>query len=155
MLYLIKNECKHHFENIVILCPTLRWNKTYLVRRLIKENDRVFLVELGDKLLEWIKILSALFSSQDTFFIADDLIADEALGKKRQPLLELAVSGRRWRHSLWLLTQSFTVISKNLRRQKKQLFVWYPSEKSKMQLIDKKTCRIASLCRRKPRFHFI
>ena len=69
----------------------------------------------------------------------DDVIADETLDKKRQPLLELAISGRHRKHSLWLLTQSYTAIPKNLRRQKKQLFVYCPSEKSDLKLVDEET----------------
>jgi len=74
-----------------------------------------------------------MFSGEETLFIVDDLIADKTLDKKRQPLLDLAISGRHRKHSLWLLTQSYTAIPKNLRRQKKQLFVWYPSEKSDLK----------------------
>ena len=32
VLDLIEKEYKAYFENIVILCPTLRWNRTYLDR---------------------------------------------------------------------------------------------------------------------------
>ena len=60
-----------------------------------------------------------------TLFLIDDIIADEALHKRRQHLLELAVSGRHRNHSLWLLTQSYTAIPKNIRRQAKMLYVWY------------------------------
>ena len=67
------------------------------------------------------------------------MIADETLDMKRQPLLDLAISGRHRNHSLWLLTQSYTAISKNLRRQKKQLFLWYPAEKSDFKLADEET----------------
>ena len=64
------------------------------------------------------------------------MIADETLDKKRQPLLELAISGRHRQHSLWLLNQSYTALPKNLRRQKKRHFVWYPSEKSELKMIN-------------------
>ena len=67
------------------------------------------------------------------------MIADENLDKRRQSLLELAISGRHRRHSLWLLTQSYTAIPKNLRRQKKMLFVWYPHERSDLKMIDEET----------------
>ena len=49
----------------------------------------------------------------------DDIIADETLDKRRQPLLELAISGRHRQHSLWLLTQSYTAVPNNIRRQEK------------------------------------
>lgn len=54
-------------------------------------------------------------------------------------MLDLAISGWHRKHSLWFLTQSYTAVPKSLRRQKKQLFVWYPSEKSDMKLIDEET----------------
>ena len=139
VLDLIEKEYKGHFDNIVILCPTLRWNKTYLERPWVWKDNYVFCFEPKGNLFEFIEKLSSLLSGEETLFIIDDMIADEALDKRRQPLLELAISGRHRKHSLWLLTQSYTALPKNLRRQKKQLFVWYPSEKSDLKTIDEET----------------
>ena len=139
VLDLIEQEYRHHFENIVILCPTIRYNKTYLGRSWIWNDDYVFIFEPQGNLFELIEKLSNLFSGEETLFIIDDMIADETLDKKRQPLLELAISGRHKSHSLWLLTQSYTALPKNFRRQKKQLFVWYPSEKSDLKTVDEET----------------
>ena len=139
VLDLIEQEYKQHFDNIVIICPTIRWNRTYLERPWIWKDDYVFCFEPKGNLFELIEKLSNLFSGEETLLIVDDVIADETLDKKRQSLLELAISGRHRQHSLWLLTQSYTAIPKNLRRQKKQLFVWYPSEKSDLKLIDEET----------------
>ena len=139
VLNLVETEYKHHFDNIVIVCPTLRWNKTYLNRSWIWKDDYVFPLEAKGNLFEIIEKLSSLLSGEETLFIVDDMIADEALDKRRNPLLELAISGRHRQHSLWLLTQSYTALPKNLRRQKKQLFAWYPSEKSDLKTIDEET----------------
>ena len=139
VLDLIEKEYKGHFDNIVILCPTLKWNRTYLERPWVWKDNYVFCFEPKGNLFEFIEKLSTLFSGEETLFIVDDVIADETLDKRRNPLLELAISGRRRKHSLWLLTQSYTAIPKNLRRQKKQLFVWYPSEKSDLKMIDEET----------------
>ena len=68
-------------------------------------------------------------------FIIDDIIANESLDKRRQPLLELSISGRHQGHYLWLLTQSYTAITKNLRRQAKAIFVWYPKERGDLEMI--------------------
>ena len=103
-LDLLVNEYRGHFDYIVILCPTLRYNKTYLARCWIKEDDRLFLVEPGDKLLEWIKLFSAFFSGKNTLFIVDDMIADETLDKTRGALLDIAISGRHRELSLLMLT---------------------------------------------------
>ena len=45
VLDLIEKEYKHHFENVVILCPTLRWNTTYLDRSWVFTDDYVFVFE--------------------------------------------------------------------------------------------------------------
>ena len=139
VLNLIEQEYRDHFENIIILCPTIRWNETYRTTPWIKSDDGIFIIEPKDKLFEWIGFLSKLFAGQVTLFIVDDIISDETLDRKRQPLLELAISGRHRGHSLWLLTQSYTAIPKNLRRQKKMLFVWYPNEISDLKTIDEET----------------
>ena len=65
----------------------------------------------------------------------DDIIADETLDKGCQPLLELAISGRHRGHSLWLLTQSYTAIPNNIRRQAKMLYIWYPKNRTDLNTI--------------------
>ena len=65
----------------------------------------------------------------------DDIIADETLDKRHQPLLELVISGRHRGHSLWLLTQSHTAIPNNIRRQAKMLYVWYPKNRTDLHTI--------------------
>ena len=67
------------------------------------------------------------------------MIADKSLNKKRQSMLELAISGRHRDHSVWLLTQSYSAIPKDLRRQKKMLFVWYPDDRKDLQIVDEET----------------
>ena len=69
---------------------------------------------------------SKLLAGFKPLFLIDDIIANEALDKRCQLLLGLAISGRHRGHSLWLLTQSYTVIPNNIRRQAKMLYVWYP-----------------------------
>ena len=128
-----------NFENIIILCSTLSVNKTYLERAWIRKDNCVFLFEPRGNLFEIIEKLSLRFSGEETLFVVDDVIADETLDKRRNPLLELAISGRHRQHSLWILTQSYTALPKNLRRQKKQLFLWYPSEKSDLKTVDEET----------------
>ena len=65
------------------------------------------------------------------------IIANETLNKRSQPLLELAISGHHRGHSLWLLTQSYTAIPINIRRQAKMLYVWYPKNRTDLNTIHK------------------
>ena len=80
------------------------------------------------------KISNLLTGSTNLFFI-DDIIADETLDKRCQPLLELAIFGRHRGHSLWLLTQSYTATPDNIRRQAKMLYIWYPKNKTDLNTI--------------------
>ena len=82
-----------------------------------------------------IEKISNLLTRDKTLFLIDDIIPDETLDKHHQLLLELAISGRHRGHSLWLLTQSYTAIPNNIRRQAKMLYVWYPKNRTDLNTI--------------------
>ena len=134
-LNLLKNEYKDHFNFIVIICPTLKHNETYRSRKWVWTDPEVIHEEPGNQLYYLIEKYSKLLTGSKTLFLVDDIIANEALDKHHQPLLELAISGRHRNHSLWLLTQSYTAIPKNIRRQAKMLYVWYPKNRTDLKII--------------------
>ena len=137
VLDMIGTQYNKHFDKIIISCQTIRWNKTYIGRSWVIKDENIWLVEPKDKLYDYIEKLSNLEADNAVLFIVDDIIADENLDKRRQSLLELAISGRHKNHYLWLLTQSYTAIPKNLRRQAKAIFTWYPKERGDMRTIHK------------------
>ena len=134
VLDLIENQYNNRFDYIVIICPTLQENDTYHAKEWIKNDDKVWLVDPKDNLYQWIKKLSELLRFLEVLII-NDIIANESLDKRRQPLLELSISGRHRGHYLWLLTQSYAAIPKNLKRQAKAIFVRYPKEKADLKTI--------------------
>ena len=132
---LIEKEYKKHFDYIIVICPTLRENETYHAKEWIKNDGKVWLVEPKENLYQLIKKLSELLRFLEVLFIIDDIIANKSLDKRRQPLLELSISGRHRDHYLWLLTQSYTAIPKNLLKQANAVFVWYPKERADLKAI--------------------
>ena len=50
-------------------------------------------------------------------------------------MLELAILGRHRDHCLWLLTQSYSAVRKNVRRQAGAIFTWYPKERGDLKTI--------------------
>ena len=134
-LSLLENEYRNHFNFIVIICPTLKYNSTYKSRGWVWNDPDVIPIEPGNKLYYMIEKVSNLLAESVTLFLIDDIIADETLNKRRQPLLELAISGRHRQHSLWLLTQSYTAVPNNIRRQAKMLYVWYPKNRRDLNTI--------------------
>ena len=112
VLGFIEKEYKKHFEYIAIICPILRENSTYHAEEWIKSDGKVWLVETKDNLYQWIKRFSELLRFFEVLFMIDDIITNESLDKRRQPLLELAISGRYRGHYLWLLTLLFCYTKK-------------------------------------------
>ena len=134
-LSLCENEYGNHFNFIVIICPTLAHNETYKSRGWVWNDPDVILIEPRNRLYYLIEKISNLLAGSTTLFLIGDIIANETLDKRRQPLLELAILGRHRGHSLWSLTQSYTAIPNNIRRQAKMLYVWYPENRTDLNTI--------------------
>ena len=99
-LSLQENEYRNHFDFIVIICPTLRYNSAYQSRGWVWNDPDVIPIEAGNQLYYLIEKISNLLALSVTLFLIDDIIANEALDKRRQLLLELAISDRHRQHSL-------------------------------------------------------
>ena len=132
-LDLLENEFKNHFNFIVIICPTLEDNEMYKSQGWVWNDPDVIPMELDNNLYYLIEKISKLPAK--TLFLIDDIITHEALNKRHHPLLGLAISGRHRAHSLWLLTQSYTAIPNNIRRQAKMLYIWYPKNGTDLNTI--------------------
>ena len=52
-----------------------------------------------------------------------------------QPPLGSCYGPKEWAHFLWLLTQSYTAVCNNIRRQAKMLYVWYPKNRTDLKVI--------------------
>ena len=124
-----------HFDFIALICPTLAHNETYKSRCWVWNDPDVIPIELGNNLYYLTEKISNLLTGSKTLFLINDIIADEGLDKRHQLLLGLAISGRHRGHSLWLLTQSYTAIPNNIRRQAKILYVWYPKNRTDLNTI--------------------
>ena len=134
-LSLLETKYRNHFDFIVIICPTLRYNSTYKSWCWVWNDPDVIPIEPGNQLYYLIEKISNLLTGSTTLFLIDDIIADETLDKCHQPLLELVISGRQRGHSLWLLTQSYTVIPNNIRRQAKMIYIWYFKNRTDLNTI--------------------
>ena len=58
-----------------------------------------------------------MFNGEPTLFIIDDFSATKALTQKKDMLSELAFSGRNADQSVWVLTQMYNAVLKDLREQ--------------------------------------
>ena len=80
--------------------PHVGTNETYKSRGWVWNDPDVIPMEPGNQLYYLIEEISKLLAGSKTLFLTDDIIADEALDKHHQPLLELAISGRQGSFSM-------------------------------------------------------
>ena len=80
-------------------------------------DPEVFIVDPGERLHDWLRFWYRRFKGEPTLFIIDDCSASQAMTKKRDTLLELAFSGRHAQQSVWVLSQRYNSVLKDLREQ--------------------------------------
>ena len=130
LLQLIETVYKSHFEFIVILCPTILDNKTYHSRKWILNDKNIFIVcDMEGRLNEWIRLFKITLGGHQTLFIIDDCSAEGKINKKPDALSELAFSGHHRNNSLWVLTQKYNSVSKDVRKQIKWLCLFFTKDR--------------------------
>ena len=82
-LNLLENEFREHFDFIVIICPTLEHNETYKSQGWVWTDPDVIPIEPDNNLYYLIEKISKLLTGSKTLFLINDIIADEALNKRR------------------------------------------------------------------------
>ena len=81
-LNLLENKYFNHFDFIIIICPTLRYNSTYKSQGWVWTDADVIPIEPGNRLYYLIEKISKLLAGSKTLFLINDTIADEALDKR-------------------------------------------------------------------------
>ena len=134
LLKLLETKYKNHFEFVVILCPTILYNETYLSRKWILDDKNILIAyDLEGKVNQWIKLCTNALKDHQTLFIIDDCSAEGEINKKRDALSELAFWGRHRNHSLWVLTQKYNSVSKDVREQIKWLCLFLTKDRDSFE----------------------
>ena len=130
MLELLQGPYNGVFNNIIIICPTIKWNKTYQNCCWVWNDPGAYIVDPGENLHEWLRYLFSVFQGEPTLYIIDDCSALKALTKKKDMLSELAFSGRHVKQSVWVLTQKYNSVLKDLREQTKWVALFHCKDKN-------------------------
>jgi len=116
-LDLLEGHYRNSFQHIIVLCPTLRYNRAYRERPWIWSDPELYLVDPGERLHDYLRFFYQMFQGEPTLYIIDDCSASKALTKKKDMLSELCFSGRHAAQSVWVLTQKYNAVLKDLREQ--------------------------------------
>ena len=94
LLRLLETVYKNHFEFIVILCPIILDNKSYLSRKWILDDKNIFIVcDVEGKLNEWIKLFKNALKGRQTLFIIYDCSAEGEINKNEMLYRNLLFQG--------------------------------------------------------------
>ena len=118
------------FRHIVVLCPTIEHNKTYKQCPWLWTDPEVNVLDPGERLHDYLQAFYLVFRGEPTLFIIDDCSATKALTKKKDMLSELAFSGRHADISVWVLTQKYNSVLKDLREQTRWVALFHSSHSS-------------------------
>ena len=130
VLDILEDEYCKVFSFIVILCPTIQWNKAYKNRDWIGDvrkpkNKNIIIVnpivKEEEKLQELLIVFFNKYAGQPTLYIIDDCSGTKELTQKRDMLSQLAFSGRHAEQSVWVISQRYNSVLKDLREQRKWL----------------------------------
>jgi hypothetical protein len=133
VLELLEGPYREVFNHIVILCPTIRHNKTYQDSPWIWKDPEVYVVDPGERLQEYLRAFIQLFEGQPTLYIIDDCSATKALTKKKDMLSELAFSGRHAHQSVWVLSQRYNSVLKDLREQTRWVALFHCKDRDSFE----------------------
>ncbi|CAG2187356.1 RNF213 [Mytilus edulis] len=124
VLDLLEGEYSGVFKYIIILCPTIQWNKAYKNREWIVREANGSLYE-EEKLQELLRMFFKKYAGHSTLYIIDDCSATKRTNKEKDMLSELAFSGRHAEQSVWVISQRYNSVLKDLREQTKWLCMFY------------------------------
>ena len=74
-----------------------------------------------------------MLKARQILFVIDDCSAEGEISKKQDALSELAFSGQHRNHSLWVLTQKYNSISKDVREQIKWLCLFFTKDRDSFE----------------------
>ena len=80
---LLEGPYRRFFQHIVVLCPTVRHNKTYQQCPWIWTDPEVYLLDPGERLHDYLRAFYHVLMGEPTLYIIDDCSAPTALTKKK------------------------------------------------------------------------
>lgn len=121
------------FKHIVLLCPTIMYNRTYHQRPWVWSDPEFYIVDPGERLHDWLRAFYSFFKGEPTLYIVDDCSATKALTKKHDMLSTLAFSGRHADQSVWVLTQKYNSVLKDLREQTRWVALFHCKDRDSFE----------------------
>ena len=86
-----------------------------------------------ERLQELLRYFFDKFAGRPTLYIIDDCSATKELTKKKDMLSQLAFSGRHAEQSVWVISQRYISVLKDLREQAKWVCMFYTKDRDSFE----------------------
>ena len=96
-------------------------------------DNEIYIVDPGEHLHQCLRALYNIFKGSPTLYIIDDCSAKKELTKKKDMLSELAFSGRHADQSVWVCTQKYNSVLKDLREQTRWLALFHCKDRDSFE----------------------
>ena len=128
------------FEQIIIICPTFKRNKTYQNEDFIFKDKNILVCDCDfDDVETYIKISRCYVNSkqnlENCLIVFDDVICSEDILRRTSEITKLSMSGRHENISFVLITQDFHTVSKKIRENCSKFVFFYNANKKQMETI--------------------
>jgi hypothetical protein len=131
---LLEGPYKGFFDHIVFLCPTVGdKNESYVKRPWVWTDSEVYIVDPGERLLDYLKALFMLFRGTQTLYVIDDCACEEDMAKRKGKLAKLAMTGRHALQSVWCLTQKYNEIPRGFRTQTMWVCLFFTKDRDSFE----------------------
>ena len=132
---MLEKEYKNHFDHIVIVCPTLDWNKTYQEWKYLQDED-VVTVPCGHELVEKVlSVVSNSFRGSSTLIVIDDCASGQIIKNRVSEVVNLEFSARHNNLSTVVITQQLASVAKPYRENISRLVTFYNPNRHDMRAI--------------------
>lgn len=135
LLDMLEKEFMNRFDYIILICPTLSWNKTYIDWKYIHDMDVVSINCEQDQVDQVLHIVSEVYKGTHSLIILDDCASSQDVKNRVSELVKLAFSARHYGLSTIVITQQLTSINKPYRDNISKLVTFYNTNKSDMRTI--------------------
>jgi hypothetical protein len=132
---MLETEYNRVFDYIIIVCPTIEWNTTYLNWSHLSDNGVIQIPCSQEMINNVLQAVSTIFRGTNTLIIVDDCAASQAVKKRVSELVRLAFSARHYNLSVIVLTQQLSSVAKPFRENISRLVTFYNPSRKDMKVI--------------------
>jgi cellulose biosynthesis protein BcsQ len=135
LLNMLETEYNRVFDYIIIVCPTIEWNTTYLNWSHLSDNGVIQIPCSQEMINNVLQAVSTIFRGTNTLIVVDDCASSQAVKKRVSELVRLAFSARHYNLSVIVLTQQLSSVAKPFRENISRLVTFYNPSRKDMKVI--------------------